>query len=41
MNDLSNNPGYFERTKSMFRDLINLQIKMKDTLNLSHISLKI
>ena len=41
MNDLSNNPGYFKRTKSMFRDLINLQIKMKDTLNLSHISLKI
>ena len=39
MNDLSNNQGYFERTKSMFKDLINLQIKMKDTLNLSHISL--
>ena len=41
INDLSNNPGYFEKTKSMFRDLINLQIKMKDTLNLSHISIKI
>ena len=41
MNDLSNDSRYSEKIKIMFRDLINLQIKMKDTLNLSHISIKI
>ena len=41
MNDLSNDSRYSERIKIMFRDLINLQIKTKDTLNLSHILLRI